>query len=88
MSEGEGRVGLELELHGERGDALLLSSPVLGVVRFVGKSLVEAAPGVLATAREAIKRGEHPIILVSLPRWKAEAENLIAARDDRQGELL
>lgn len=83
------RVTLELELHGERGGAWLLSVPRIGgVVRFVGKSLVVAPEGAFATAREALRRGEHPIVALSLPRWKAEAENLIAAPDAGQGELL
>lgn len=83
------RVTLELELHGERGEAWLLSVPRPGGgMGWCGKSLVVASEGAFAAAREALKRGEHPIVLVSLPRWKAEAEGFIAADDARQGVLL
>lgn len=80
------RVRLELQFLGERGEAWHLAAP--HAAAFVGKSLVVADPGAFDEARRRRARGEQPVVVVSLPRWKAEAEQFIAASDERQGELL
>lgn len=76
-----------MQFLGEHGATWHLASTTASVNTLVPKSLVVADAGVFAEARRRRAMGELPLVVVSLPRWKAISAGFLGIADAGQGEL-